>query len=461
MKALSRSNSTSTLVLRFALFSTIVAVVGVWVALYASSALALILLCASLILILLIVVPLSVLPAIALVLFAAVPFAHMGLPGILGRFFTAPVLVLSVWCIRSQFERRLQRLPLHFSCILALILLVLALETITSSDVYVSAIWTGCLVLALVYPVYVAKSTAVSDQSKRNLSLAVAVSSCVIGVAALSEFVLGWNPWYFVFSSEALSREWSVFRAKSSLGHPLPTMMLAVFCITFLLFDRTVGKRTRYAGVVLGITALLLTVSRSGVIALIAGVVVGGLVGITTGSSEQRRSAIFGLGGTVIVGVILLSSPLLETRSSSLEGTDSASVRSLLVDQSIELFGERPLLGLGPGVSGDFFENNYGVILENSVFQALLSLGVVGLLAFGLFFLAGFWQPLQSGSSSAVGAAVAYLVAISGFNAFDILPSTLMLLAVAVLSSGTPKVRGSDDSDPPRTQGLEDGATTR
>jgi O-antigen ligase len=92
-------------------------------------------------------------------------------------------------------------------------------------------------------------------------------------------------------------------------------------------------------------------------------------------------------------------------------------------------------LGTGPGTSSlAAAELGFSLPIENSLLQILVSLGVPGLLLFGLLIGLALRASLRNpGGLAAASALVAYVVSVSGYNAIDDRRSAHVILGLLLV----------------------------
>jgi len=395
--------------------------------------------------------PRAWLPAIALVVFALVPTPYLPLPLWFARFLGPPVVVLAVWSCRTLGRpRRTKAMTSAAGLVVLGFLLWLLVSTSASSHLQRSLLWA--IVAAAVVPLTLAAARS-SDAATRRILLSVwTLLGVGLGAAGTLESVAHSNPLsrYYVFpEGTGLSQKWSVYRIETTLGHPLYNAMF--FATTAALLGTlcvTSPRRLRVLGALLSTTALVGTVSRSGILALALGMLLGGAaVLLSRVSTAGKRIAI--VASVVIGAVLLLQAPILRTRDASTEGQASTSYRIAVFHQSLDVMRRYDYLGSGPGTSqpaavavGD------QLTVESSPLQIGISLGLPGVafLAFLLFaLLRGAWLRRRPYVLAGIAACV---TAASGFNAWDSTPSSLALLGLLGVLALTPAAVGERGVEP-------------
>ena len=156
--------------------------------------------------------------------------------------------------------------------------------------------------------------------------------------------------------------------------------LLVVAIAAYLAMDGSrqelVHPALRWPSIVILVSALALTSSRSAWLALIAVVV----LAYATGRRRGLPSLLGGIGVVVGLGFLIIPERILEF--TELAGrTHSIDSRFALIDHGIDAFFENPLLGIGLGNSHE----RYGQIIHNTLLWVAAELGVIGLIVFGGF----------------------------------------------------------------------------
>lgn len=383
--------------------------------------------------------PLTVVCA-GLIVYAVVPVSAMPLPQLISRYITPEVILLGIASIICAAGRprwiRTRHGGLANSGFLLILLTPIVCSTILSVDLWRSLAWLVSIVSIIAFSIYIGANMSANPWPQLETSLLWV--GVIIGGAALFDFVFGVNPWDHVTKSQYSDRTWAIFRTSSSLGHPLIVSMVACVCVVVALLSSRSGKSRRLALCSLAFSsiAFVLSVSRTGVIALTAALIVAfALYGLGRLRFVDRGSKLspWVWAACVLAAMAAWMSPLLAQRNASSGGIKSAEYRDTVFEQSVELLRVRLLLGSGPGTASNVFTNVTGLALENSWLQVVLSLGVLGSLSVGI--LCCFWFTSICNVSLPVIAAaiVSVLVSIAGFNILDNNPAGLFILSPFII----------------------------
>ncbi|WDF34217.1 O-antigen ligase family protein [Arthrobacter agilis] len=323
--------------------------------------------------------------------------------GPLGAVGTVPMILggmlLALWLASAMFglhDPIESRYPAQVA--IALLLLVTF-----ASYVALYSGWTGpstvagrasadrWLVLVLVSA---AIALAVAETVKSVAHALVLVRALLSGAyvcsaVALVQFQFGINPVGWL-QQAMLGFEYNggdtTFQERGALvrvaGTTFSPIELAVLCSMLLPLSvwRSVndphGRRwMHWSGTALLVFALALTVSRSGIL----GVVVGMLVFLPFLSGAGRRWVL--LAAPVgLAGIFLTVPGLLSTLADSLtagESDPSISTRTDNWPRVVAFVEERPWLGVGPGT---YMPDNALFILDNQYLNALVTMGSIGLI---------------------------------------------------------------------------------
>lgn len=376
--------------------------------------------------------PIRILPAVALWSYIALPLAFTPLGGPLAYYFTPAVIVLAIWSFRAMSLQGSRKSGSRMYIVIFVMgAVALLVGAATGVNPVQSFSWLAVYVVTFGLVVPAALKEGAIDI--RALERALLWAGILLGSVAVGEYVLGANPWNLIYSDETVAREWSVFRARSTMGHPLQLALAAsgIFGAALVLLRR--HRALAIAALILSALAVMLSASLTGVVAMGAALAATTLRRTQAGESRRRGAVAV---STVVIGcallVVTLSSDLLETRSAA-EGSGSWGYRAVLLDMTVPLFLERPFFGSGAGTSSVIFEQvGIGLPLENSALQLLLSTGLSGLAV--LISLA--WasaRAIRYGSSVALTGIAAVVVSLVGFNGLDATPGVLAFLGIFVV----------------------------
>ncbi|TNM61082.1 hypothetical protein FHN55_17900 [Streptomyces sp. NP160] len=394
----------------------------------------------------LLALPVRLLPAVALVVFAFFPAQLQPDQGV-GNVLRPALVILYVWVVRrwctppqvggaapAPHPALRNVLPHAATYALGLLLVLWLWMTVGWSVIpTTSTSWTIVFVVSCFLPLLVPDARAEATA----LRTALLWSGAVLGAYAVAEQVLRTSPLYgAVYGALGITRDasWSVYRAEASFGHPLWAGAFFVVPATLGLVSWLQTGRTR-DGVLGGAAALgtLMTVSRGSLLALGAGVAVGVvLVSLIAARPAARRLlGVLPLGLIAFAGLSVFQ-PLAE-REDSLESGLSAGVRTRAIDIALRAAHDSDWLGSGPassGVSGRRFDD---IVIENSLLQLLISIGLPGLVLFVLLVGAACAAALARRDVAVVASLVAYAVAVTGFNSLDAVRAMHVLIGFLVL----------------------------
>jgi O-antigen ligase len=401
------------------------------------------------------------LPSLALAIFTLVPLQYMSVPTKF-TYITPALVVLVIWQARGRLTQWTPAIPVSRRAFQALSI-ALAFSIICSWLNVQSLPGYGghefiisFIALAVLLPV----ASCGYSAGLSEVGTTWTVLGGALGVYAVVEkFVLHSNPLFDGLYSAGLTpivQDWSTYRATTSLGHPLLNATYFSIAVLFGAGGYMAGRKWLLYPALLSVAGLVSTVSRSGVLALGAGV----LVCLATGTF---RASIVKLRTTLTVLVVLglsaaVAQPLLNARSSSSEGAVSSQYRDLLRTSALQAFHEHPLLGFGPGglpsaaAAGGL---NTGGDFENSWIEFVLAHGIIGTALLALVVGFSIIRAYRSGNLGLAGALTSYSVSMSAFNLLPAyLPAHLLLgllLAMANAPS-TPRARAPSTSDPATTR---------
>lgn len=388
-------------------------------------------------LIALVATPVHWLPAVAAIAFCVLPLRLLPSSGAFGAMPPITAIVV-VWVVRRLLMTRNDgdgrawpAFRLWSFVLAAAFAGWLLVTTAQSVSIVTSMGWTVSFCLAVISPMLVGDAR----EEARILRSALIWCGGIFAAYAVVELMLQSSVYDIIYTAVGAStdRTWSVYRAHSSFGHPL--FAASFFTITAVLGvgGWVRGGPTRYL-VLGGLSAagVAATVSRGPIAAMAVGmglVLLGGLAFHTR--FLPRLAALGTLGG---IGVLaILNFPALQQREDSVEGVLSAGARDLGTDVALRAAESVGWLGSGPATSGITSRQFDEVIVENSLLQLLISVGVPGVVLFVALFAAVASTALTHRDVGTAAAVAAYVVAISGFNAIDALQQLHVLLGFLVI----------------------------
>lgn len=368
--------------------------------------------------------PLHLLPAASLTLFALVPAQY--LPTMGGTFSPAlgAVVVLLVRHVGDGGRFRMDGVLALWAAAGTLLCLATFASPLRSS----SAAWSiNAILLVLVLSLLVRELPGAADAVVRTwLWLGGG-----LGAYALLELVLSRNPLMDpLYHANELEQGWSIYRATTTLGHPLVNgVFFAVASVLGIAMLATRIDRRTWILTLLSMGGVAASGSRGALVALAVGVV---LMMLRSARSGRNNAALVLL--LVVVGVPAVQ--WVGQRGSSAEGTGSTAVRTETLRDGLLLWQQHPLFGAGPGIA-DALKQQMTIGdrrrgIESSWLQLGVSIGVVGMAI--LLLLVG--VSLHIGRKSVtrgLGAAlVVYLVAIASFNLIESLRPALVMLGLLI-----------------------------
>jgi O-antigen ligase/polysaccharide polymerase Wzy-like membrane protein len=401
--------------------------------------------------------PRNALPAAALWLLVLFPVGYMDVPALVGRYITPAVIIIAIWMIRLAVARRsapLLGMPIRGWLITGPLLVLLFASTVFSERIDRTLAWTAVFIVCVIAPALLGQVSV--DDLWPTVRWALAGIGLFLGVLAAADFFFHFNPWTSLYVRHY---SWPVFRSSTSLGHPLNTAMVASVALAACLFPSSKSRQWPYWICAVGaLVALILSVSRVSVIAVGVSAIIGMLSArprtgqsVTRGRGWRGRLIAVSVAATFFAAVAF--SPLLSNRNSSEEGRNSAIYRSRLLDRATTLIYERPMLGSGPGTSGEAYANSTHLALENSALQLMVSIGIPA----SLFVLVGFGVlvtvAMRRSRAGVAAGIVAFWISAVGSNAIDSDPSTLALIAPLIACAVVPGPGRSEhiENNGPRT----------
>ncbi|SEQ58535.1 O-antigen ligase family protein [Microlunatus flavus] len=379
--------------------------------------------------------PTWVLPSVSLWLFALIPVGYLiGVPNVVGRFYSPAVVVLMIFLVRVVARRGRQAFvhSLRWLVPVYAVLLVLSYTGLSPSR---SVNWL--LVVAICIALPAALVPSLDDKTSGTLLRSWFVLGIGLAILAVIESLLQTNPLSDYYSFD---QHWALYRVSTTLGHPL--MAGTFFAVTaalaaFSMTRQGAPRQLAFGCFVLCALAAGLTGSRSGVYALVSGLGVGLAVTLVSGRTSLANKFLGVLLGTVAL-VVLPALPTIAGRANSAEGTASSLYRDYVVRLAGRLFLERPVVGYGPGNSATAaIQSGAKLPLENSVLGTLVSGGVIGTAALLVLVVVVLVRVGRSGRADGVAAIAAYVVAGAAFPLWESNPAGLALVGLVVIATRT------------------------
>jgi hypothetical protein len=380
------------------------------------------------------------LPVLAMWAFVLLPVGYTALPSVVGRHLTPALLLILIWELRVITRRGRER-GAHgiFDAGVVVLLGALVLSSFLGESALSSLLWVTVFAVTTVLAARAAIISDVTDLDIGALQRHLLYIGAFIGVVALVELLFQFNPWELIYTELYRDRSWSVARAKASFGHPLVLSLVASAIVASgvaFTVRRPLLLALGMGGAVLG---LILSVSRTGLVATALGVMIAVVSQSIAGARGARWRAIVAL--LLGSGVVILAwnSDLLQDRQSSADGTGSSTYRDAIFERAVRLIESGGFTGYGPGRSIDVYTQNYpGLILENSALQLVISLGAISILVLLAIILSGIASLRRSRAWAPAGLA-AVCVSLSGFNALDGNPAILVVAVPFIVACWAPR----------------------
>jgi hypothetical protein len=382
------------------------------------------------------------LPILALVLFLVSAVYAPLLPHVLQHLPDPAVLAMALWCLLGQSRLR-PSLGLTFLILLHIGLVAwLVLSFHSSIDPVVSRQWVLAFTFAYVVPFILAARGHICHTP--SLERALLASGIIIGVFSIFENLFSYNPFtaeYLRTANGLPIQHWAVYRSETTLGHPLVagTFLSTVATYAIVRSQKSYGRARRYLWCVSAVAAAgtFVTVSRSSLIALGVAITLGIGLPMLRNPGTLWKIIPFAGGGLVIL-LTVVSSGLVEARSSSAEGQASEGYRGSVISLAHQLGHYTHGLGSGPGTS-QIFAERFGVstLLEDSAAQVYVSVGLVGLLLVTLSIISLSIVSLRSKNISAASAILCLIINSLAFDLWETDLTVFVLLGIlSILAAG-------------------------
>jgi hypothetical protein len=387
--------------------------------------------------------PRNALPALALWLLVLIPVPFMDSPRLLGQYFTPTVLVIAIWMIRLALAQRmtlLLRMPIRGWLIIAPFFVLLLASALGSERIDLTLAWVAVVIVCVVAPALLGQISL--DDVWPTVRWTFAGIGLFLGVLAAADFFIHFNPWTGLFRYVVRNETWSVFRTKTSLGHPLTTSTVASVALGVCLFPSGGIRRWPYWICAVGaLVALILSVSRASVFAVGFAAIIGALSAhpSTRQSVARGRVRLISVLIAAALSAAVAWSPLLRRRNEASEAISSAANRSNTLDNAMNLIAERPMLGFGPGTSPEVYSARYHEPLESSAFQLLVSMGIPAFLFFSVGLGIIVTVAMRRSRAGVAAGIAAFYVSAIGFNIVDVSPAFLALTAPLIACAVMPR----------------------
>jgi hypothetical protein len=286
-----------------------------------------------------------------------------------------------------------------------------------------------------------------------------------LGAYAVVEAVLRTNVlWGTVYDLIGLpnAQHWAVYRAGASFGHPLLAALFFAVALSLAVGSwlTTRSSWTLAAAIFSGL-GLAVTVSRG---ALLAGAIAATFAYFAALliRGEKRWSRFAAAGGLAIVGMIGITQfDAFSARDTSAEGELSTGARDLALWVALQAGHLTGWIGSGTGTSGITGRVFTDVVIENSLLQLLIGVGIPGLLLFALLVGSAFFHALSHRAVGAAAGILAFAICISSFNALDGVRAMHLLLGCLLILTLNPPVPGESPLPPVRPLGARERRQAR
>ena len=259
-----------------------------------------------------------------------------------------------------------------------------------------------------------------------------ATSVAVLGIMVVYE-ILNKNSFIYsklnIKSMLPINQNWTTYRIVASFGHPLTAGTF--FACTAIIFLHLYFIRKNYLNLFITLLSTIctfLTFSRGSIIGLVFGIFLSLL------RNQFKRSFATKVISLLAIGIPLLfiAIQIIGFRSKSLEGYNSFSTRVDIFKFYI-VSPSRIIFGVGGGNAQVVFNNSSSnrLILENSILQALLGLGLLNLMLY--LYSIRFILNKRKFNTSLSPFLVTFLISISSFNYFEGARWLHMILPLSIL----------------------------
>lgn len=390
-----------------------------------------------------ITLPAQWVPSLALIVFAFVPVRLVPSSGL---FALAPAIsiILFVWVVRKLLTRS-KTTPKRMlakghrgafaTCVTgAVVLIVWSLFTLTFSDYPQSVLgWTSSLVVGALSTLLVRNAA----EEAHLLTRTFITSGAILGGYAIIEGLLHTNFFFgTIYSMVGANsiQHWSVYRSEASFGHPLfaGTFFAIAGAMAVAAYMQQGQAKNLWLGA-FSIAGLVFTVSRGQILAAAIAITVTFCVWLISRGERRLDKVVLLVGLAGIALFIVVEFSALLDRGNSTEAMASNQARDRAWNLAFQVAADHGWMGAGAGSSGaavQYIDEN--TVIENSALQLLVSVGILGVIAFFLIMFGASIFALASQSFSAFAGLFAYGVAALGYNAIE-RRSALVLLGLLLV----------------------------
>jgi hypothetical protein len=384
-------------------------------------------------------IPISWLPAMSLWAFVLIP--KWLTPDNLPVEFHPGFVLLVVWALRKALSAKIPgfaiapplslRLARYFSVFTAGYAALLTLRVASPLLVNLSWQWVLTLIIGSCIPLLFDDVRAEGIRIDKSINPMILFTA----ILAIIESFTQANPIYDRFYADAglAIQHWSTYRVTASFAHPLYAGTFFSVVATYT-FGRWLMRRGPIWPFALAAVALVFTVSRGALLATGIGVLVCILVPLPLkqGATSRRLPSFFiALGATIA----LYGSGVLQDRLGTSEATSSEIARSWIAGITFSASAAQGWLGGGAGLSQQLSApfNSLGLLIENSLYGLLISVGVIATFSYVCFFASVVTTGFRVRNIGGLAGVIAFCVAVVGYNALEALPTLQILIGGLVI----------------------------
>lgn len=372
-------------------------------------------------------IPLRLVPAALLVVWVLIPMKYLPVPDIMARTLGPNIVGVGVLSVRAGIrlafpgpkgeathKRPSLRIPPTLLALTAWFCICLAGTGFQGR----SLAWTASMV---VLTVLLALCIQAVPEAVKPLATTWCVLAALVGAVAVVEtFILKQNPLYGAFYAlptgdvRPLTQVWSVYRATTTLGHPLVNSLFMAMSLP-MLCQAILKRHAREKAIVLScfVVGGLIAAGSRGAVGAAA---VGGMATFVVHGFVSQRGRSVWLARIVtaslaLLTVLLLANvPYLTERSGSGEGRASTEYRGDALRAAPHLVLASPLFGVGPGAA-EKVRN-----LENSWLEWAVALGLPGFVILAWVLADAGIRALRARDEALVGTLTVLVIGAAGFN---------------------------------------------
>ncbi|WP_192813744.1 O-antigen ligase family protein [Microbacterium yannicii] len=276
------------------------------------------------------------------------------------------------------------------------------------------------------------------DREARTLTRFIPPLVVVASAYTLVEFALTSNVIFdAIYASNGVPtvQRWSTYRVHGFFGHPLyaGTFFSAAFAYTFARWLAKAGSLTVAA---LAGAAVVVTVSRGALIAAGVGVAVALLLATPLREASRLRK-LTSVGLIAVATSAVVSVGLLQARVGTTEAATSNDARFSVIGVAVGAADSTGWLGGGPGLARYTAEpfNPARLLIESSLLQLLISVGMVGLLTYVALMIVRMVDAARMRNAAAAAAIAALTTSLIGYDGLESLPTLQILVCTLFLLS--------------------------